>query len=172
MKTQTKNIADGTTAVQTLLVPDTDEKVIGEWFFYYENRRQGNLCGELIIPEGITEIEKRAFNHLGVKYSLYRFPRSTKKLGEEIFYYDGIKVVYPGSSADFKAIATVREVSSYVSDSFDGYPYYNAGSRYETEYLSFDTSSDSIEVFCEEDGVTLLYGKRYRTGTQEPKTKN
>ena len=72
------------------------ESVIREWFFYHYEKRNGRLFGELVIPEGICEIKKRAFAHLGVSCCLYRLPGSLKKLGENVFYYE-VKLIYPGS---------------------------------------------------------------------------
>lgn len=109
--------------------------------------------------------------HLGVSYSLYRLPRSLKKLGEHVFYYD-VKLIYPGSSEEFKELATIREESVYESHGYDRSPYYSGGSSRVTRYHCFDSSSNSIEVLCESDGVTLLYGKRHRSDNEDQRSRN
>ena len=55
-------------------------------------------------------------------------------------------------------IAAVREENVYESDGFDRYPYYSGGGGWVTKYHCFDSSCDYCEVYCEGDGVTLLYG--------------
>lgn len=64
--------------------------------------------------------------HLGVSCCQYRLPRSLKKLGENVFYYE-VKLIYPGSSEEFKKLATVREESVYESYGYDRSPYYSGG---------------------------------------------
>lgn len=165
-----ENKIDGELPKSTVC-PDSGEQIIDEWFFYFYEKKSGPLEGELIIPEGIVEIEKRAFAHLGVKYNVYRLPKSLKRLGENLIYYSYVKLIYPGRSEEFKSIATVREESVYESDGFDRYPYYSGGSRWVTHYHCFDSSTEYVEVYCEADGVTLLYGTRNRRDNEEPKIK-
>ena len=133
---------------------------------------QGDLYGELTVPEGIEVIEDRAFARLGIRYHTFYFPKSLKSIGERIFYYDDygpVKVIYAGGSEAFKALATVCKEEVYESDGFDRYPYYSGGSRRVTRYHCFDTSVRWIHVYCTEDGVTLLYGTSYRSDDKEPK---
>ena len=49
---------------------------------------QGDLYGELTVPEGIEVIEDRAFARLGIRYHTFYFPKSLKSIGERLFYYD------------------------------------------------------------------------------------
>ena len=156
----------------SVITVEEGERVIRKTFFYFLKGSEDRLTGELVIPEGIEEIEDGAFSHLGVMYSVYRLPRSLKRLGEALLYYEGIKLIYPGSSEEFKSLATVREDSVYESDGFDHSPYYSGGSRWATRYYCFDTSVDYVEVICEADGVTLIYGRRNRRDKEEPKIKN
>ena len=164
IKTETQGSGNTVSRIEL----EEGESVIREWFFYHYEKQNGTLFGELVIPEGICVIEKRAFVHLGVSYCLYRLPGSLKKLGENVFYYE-VKLIYPGSSEEFKKLATVREESVYESYGYDRSPYYSGGSSWVTRYHCFDSSSNSIEVLCESDGVTLLYGKRHRRDNEEPK---
>ena len=135
---------------------------------------QGDLYGELTVPEGIEVIEDRAFARLGTRYHTFCLPKSLKKVGVNIFYYDDngpVKVIYAGDSETFKALAAARKEQVYESDGFDRYPYYSGGSRWVTRYYSFDASVKRIHVYCAEDGVTLLYGTSYRSDDKEPKVK-
>ncbi len=132
-------------------------------------------CGEIHIPEGIEEIETGTF--AGKFYHTYYFPKSLKRLGDHLFaddYYTfKIKVVYPGSSQDFIALAAETSEEKYESDGFDHYPYYSGGSRWVTYYHCFDTKASDIEVLCMQDGVTLLYGtNKNRDEGQPPEVKS
>lgn len=152
---------------------ENDDRVITKWFFYNLTMQERSpLTGELIIPEGIEEIESEAFNHIGIEYSLYHFPKSLKTLGIKVLpAYAKTKIIYGGSSEQFKELAKIQEESVYESDGFDRYPYYSGNSRWVTYYNGFDGMAISAEVYCKEDGVTLLYGSLYRKGNEEPKVK-
>ena len=133
--------------------------------------------GELHITEGIKELEYGAF--VDKFYHTYFFPKSLEKVGEnlfEIYNYNTIskiKIVYPGTSEEFMKIAPERVEEKFESDGFDRYPYYSGGSRWVTYYHSFDDRVADIEVECEGDGVTLLYGNmRNREEGKPPEIKN
>lgn len=126
--------------------------------------------GELIIPEGIEEIVPNAFSDCF--FSVLYFPKSLKALGRKLFRMaSDIKIIYAGNSKDFMQIAAVKEESVCESDGFDRYPYYSGGARWVTYYRSFDEQTGAIEVVCQEDGVTLLYGTKYRHDGELPKIK-
>ena len=156
----------------TTLVPEDGERSLSKWFFYRLSFiKDYTLEGELIIPEGIGEIEDMAFNHLGVSFKTFRFPKSLARLGESVISgYSFVEIFYPGSSEDFKSIAKIREESEYVSGGYDHYPYYGGGG-WVTHYYCFDGLANSVEVHCEEDGVTLLYGTHHRSDGNPPKAK-
>ena len=157
----------------TRVEPDGDERVIGKWFFYHlAMNKDSVLQGELIIPEGIEEIEDMAFNHLGVRFNVYHLPKSLVRIGENVMPgYSRVKMFYEGTSNGFKSIAKIREESVYESDGFDRYPYYSGNSAWVTHYYCFDGLAQSVEVYCKEDGVTLLYGTHHRRDGEPPKIK-
>lgn len=154
---------------KTYLQLSEGETVVPSWLF----DRESELDGELYIPEGIEEIKDRAFSNR-VCYHTFYFPKSLKKPGDSLFsmYTYKIKVVYAGNSADFMALAAPWEQSVYERDGYDRYPYYSGGSRWVTYYYAFDRASRNVEVYCAEDGVTLLYGKDHREDDQPPKIKS
>lgn len=132
----------------------------------------GALQGEVFIPEGVEELEARLFANR-LSFHTYHFPKSLKTLGDSLFstYIPTVKVIYAGNSADFIEIGKAWEQSVCESDGFDHYPYYSGGSRWVLYWYAFDRNSDYVEVYCKEDGVTLLYGRKNRKGSQLPKIK-
>ena len=155
------------------LVPDPGEHHISKWYFYHLSfRKDCVLAGELFIPEGIEDIGDMAFNHLGVDFKIFHFPKSLTHIGENMISgYSRVKIFYAGSSEAFLNLAKIREEQEYVSDGYDHYPYYSGNSGWVSKYYCFDGIADTVEVYCEEDGVTLLYGTRHRTDGNPPKVK-
>lgn len=132
----------------------------------------GICCGTLYLPEGIETIDRSAF--YDNRFHTIYFPKSLRELREHIFspeyYSPKVTIVYPGTSEEFKAIATVKKEEVLESDGFDRYPYYSGGSRWVTYYRCFDNKASDVEVVCA-DGITLLYGSRHRQDEEEPKVK-
>ena len=156
------------------LVPDPGEHHISTWYFYHLSFRKDKpiLSGELFIPEGIEKIGDMAFNHLGVDFKIIHFPKSLTQIGENMISgYSRVKIYYAGSSEAFLILAKIREEQKLVSDGFDRAPYYSGNSGWSSTYHCFDGFADTVEVYCEEDGVTLLYGTRYRRDGNPPKVK-
>ena len=122
------------------VAPEAGERVIDKWFFYHLSmQKDAQLSGELIIPEGIEEIEDMAFNHPGVNYTVYHFPKSLARLGVKVLPgYSIVKIIYAGSSEQFINLVKIREESVYESDGFDRYPYYSGNSAWVTHYYCFD----------------------------------
>ena len=130
--------------------------------------------GTVYIPEGIEVIDKYTFAYM--RFHTYYFPKSLTELRNNLFsievnyYSDKIRIVYAGTSEEFKRIAAVRKEEVCESGGFDRYPYYSGGSRWVTYYRCFDNEAADIEVDCS-DGVTLLYGSRHRKDNEPPKIK-
>ena len=145
------------------------ETVLGPSLFA---RYEGHF-GELTIPEGIKELENGTLAG-NVFYHTVRFPKSLKKLGFNLFgaYTAHVKIIYAGSSAEFMRLAKVQKERVYETDGYDKYPYYSGNSGWITYYYSFDGGNvREIEVLCEKDGVTLLYGILHRREDAAPKIK-
>ncbi len=147
------------------------ERVLWRDFLFLRNIESG---GELFIPEGIEEIEEGALHYCGRHHTIH-FPKSLTKLGTKLFAetfssrrIHPLTIIYPGSSDRFMELAAPIKEEKYESDGFDRSPYYSGGSRWVTEYHSFDEWVDKIRVECEEDGVTLLYGGDYRKKDAPP----
>ena len=132
--------------------------------------------GELFIPEGIEDIETYCF--AGRNYHIYHFPKSLKELGEGLFSAEyslrpwfTVKIIFDGTSEEFINLGQGKAEEVCESDGYDHYPYYSGGSRWVTVYHTFDKDTESIEVECLGDGVTLLYGYKNRKGCEPPKIK-
>ena len=153
------------------LYPDEGENIIRTFYFYHLTfRKELRLKGELIIPEGVEIIEKEALNHLMVDFKVIHLPKSLTRLGENMLSgYSAYKVFYAGDSETFQKIAAIREESVCATDGFDRAPYYSGNSAWVKICRCFDGIADSVEVYCEEDGVTLLYGTRHRASDAPPK---
>lgn len=65
--------------IKNVIIPSS-VKVIGEKAFF-----DINTPITVVIPEGVEEIEDKAFSHCAASISL---PKSLKKIGEEAFYYN------------------------------------------------------------------------------------
>ena len=148
----------------------------GEWMLqsHSVDFPGGMNFGTVYIPEGIEVIDKYTFSYM--RFHTYYFPKSLTELRNNLFsievnyYSDKIKIVYAGTSEEFKKIAAVRKEEVCESGGFDRYPYYSGGSRWVTYYRCFDNEAADIEVDCS-DGVTLLYGSRHRKDNEPPKVK-
>jgi len=163
--------SESTKNYKSYIEADENERVLKQFFIIGSAiQNGGSEYGELFIPEGIEEIENGAFDYLGLYYHTFHFPRSLKALGEKLFD-SSVKIFYEGSSEEFMKLDKVREESVCESDGYDHYPYYSGGSRWVTRYHSFDEGVSEVEVHCMDDGITLLYGKEYRTGNNPPKIK-
>ena len=146
----------------------------GEWMLQSHSVSfpRGLEFGTVYIPEGIKVIDKYTFAYM--KFHTYYFPKSLEEVRDHLFsteyYSNKIRIVYAGTSEEFKVIAAVRKEEVCESDGFDRYPYYSGGSRWVTYYRCFDNKASDIEVECA-DGVTLLYGARNRKEDEPPKIK-
>ncbi len=135
-------------------------------------RDRKETLGECHIPEGIEVIKREAFKF--VDFHTVYLPKSIQQLERDIFsMYQAypIKIFYPGTSEEFQKIAPITKEEVCESDGFDRYPYYSGGSRWVTYYRAFDGHVKDIEVVCEGDGVTLLYGTKNRRDDEPPKIK-
>ena len=166
-------------------VNENDEKLSRSYIELEENETDiEHLCiesgvlrkGELYIPEGAKVIKKHALYYGG--FHTYYFPKSLVKLERSLFSIDSIyryvrkaNIIYPGTSLEFMNIAEIVKEEKCESDGYDHYPYYSGGSRWVTYYHCFDNYTYEIEVQCQGDGVTLLYGTKYREDDEPPKVK-
>ena len=144
------------------------ENCLSDWIF----RNCEEKVGELYIPEGIEMIKREAFKWN--EFHTVHLPKSIKQLERDIFslYSCGdTKMIYPGTSLEFMQVGAVEKEEICESDGYDRYPYYSGNSEWVTYYRCFDRSPKSIEVVCEGDGVTLLYGIKNRADAESPKVK-
>ena len=116
----------------------------------------------IYVEDGFDGICEHAFRGCG-KLKTLHLPKSITYLGNEIFQekYSEVKIIYDGSSEDFKKIGAVREV--YESGPYDRYPYYSdygASCKEERFYAMYDNYDMFCEVTCKEDGVCLTYGTK------------
>lgn len=116
----------------------------------------------IFVEDGFERIYERAFRGCE-KLKTLHLPKSIRYLGSQIFQekYSEVKIVYAGSSDDFKKIDLVREV--YESGPYDRYPYYSDyGASYKEErfYAMYDSYDMWCEVLCKEDNVLLTYGSK------------
>ena len=121
------------------------------------------------IGSGATEIGTEAFSGCSELCEVY-LPNTLTSLGSSAFHgcREGLKILFDGTAPEWVKLAMPKEVTatSTVLGAYDRYPYYydNGTTEYRTyNYTSyFDSGIDRIEVFCEKDGRTLVYGESMR----------
>ena len=115
---------------------------------------------EIVLASGITAICKGFFWGFNNLEKLY-IPKTCTRLEKAILPEKNgeIAITYEGSSEDFLKMGKMQEV--YVSGPYDRYPYYSDyGASMEIE--QFCLRNEKLlpcRVYCEEDGVTLVYDK-------------
>ena len=164
-----QNINEENSALSTFHIEITEgEDCISDWIF----RQCQADGGELFIPEGIEVIKREAFKWNN--FHTIHLSKSIQTLERNIFSLYSrtpTTIIYPGTSEEFMKVGAIIEEEVCESDGYDHYPYYSGNSQYVTYYRCFDRSPMSIEVVCEGDGVTLLYGEPNRSDGAPPKTK-
>lgn len=123
---------------------------------------RGNKVEVIIIEDGAKQIERESFR-LCPNLKELHLPKSITYIGDRIFKtdYSEVKIIYKGSQEDFMKIDFERE--KYIPSKYDRYPYYSdygASSETERFYRRYDNVLMWCEVYCQEDGKVLTFGKK------------